>query len=135
MVLLDLEKQDPDKASQKLDKIYLSLVKLYLQENNFIKVKQILSSMELRLEALSNKDAYSYKMMNELANVLVEKGLKDDGLQFYKKSLICLKRRHKNNFMALPETAKILFNMAKVYQIIGNYDEVQKLFYQAVEVW
>lgn len=114
MVLLDLEKKDSDKASSKLDKIYLSLVKLYLQENNFIKVKQILSSMELRLEAISNKDAYSYKLMNELANILVKANLKEDAIAFYKKALICLKRRHKNNFMSLPETAKILFNMAKV---------------------
>ena len=36
--------------------------------------------MELRLEALSNKDAYAYKMMNELANVLINHNLKDDAI-------------------------------------------------------
>lgn len=58
----------------------------------------MINNLEMRLDALSLKDAYAYKMMNELANELLKHEMADDALVFYRKSLICMKRRHKNAF-------------------------------------
>ena len=95
MILLELEKDDT-KYSVKLDKIYLQMVGLYLMQDARGKAKQLLNVLELRLEGLAQKDAYGYKMMNELANTLLQHSLHEEALSFYRKALICMKRRHKN---------------------------------------
>ena len=134
MMLLDLEKTD-SKFSVKLDKIYLQLVSLYLQSDDRGKAKQLLNVLELRLEGLAQKDAYGYKMMNELANTLLEHELAEEALSFYRKALICMKRRHKNQYDQKMETARILQNMAKVLETAGKVAEARTANMQALEVW
>ena len=74
-------------------------------------------------------------MMNELANTLLKHKMKDDALNFYRKSLICMKRRYKNQFGSRSETAKILVNMAQVLEDVCNYGEAITSYQQAMEVW
>lgn len=74
----------------------MALINLYLESSNFKKVRELLNLIELRLDSLSAKDSYAYRMMNELANTLLKHNMRDDALSFYRKSLICMKRRYKN---------------------------------------
>jgi len=53
---------------------------------------------ETRLESMANTDEYAYKMMNELANLLQKHNKNDKAINFYKKALLCMKRKYKNKF-------------------------------------
>lgn len=122
------------KVAKKLDKIYLQLIDLYLELNNVAQCRQALSLLESRLERLSNSHEYSYRMMNELANTLHRHKDMDLALNYYKKALLCMKRRHKNKYLDHSETAKIIINMATVYFIIENFAESLKYHHHAIEV-
>lgn len=90
--------------------------------------------METRLESIANTDEYAYRMMNELANLLQKHKMHDKSILFYKKALLCMKRRHKNRFNQQPETAKILINIASVLYVTNNVKESLKSFMHALEV-
>ena len=90
--------------------------------------------METRLEQLSFSHEYSYRTMNELATILQAHGALKDALNYYKKALICMKRRHKNKYLDFSETSKIIINMAIVYFQLGNLPESLKYHQHAIEV-
>ena len=52
--------------------------------------------------------------MNEIANILRKHELFDLASQFYKKALLCIKRRHKSNYLYQFSTAQILSNLATI---------------------
>ena len=58
---------------------------------------------------------YSYRMLNEVANLLRKHDQLDMAQSYYKKALLCMKRVHKNQYLENWETAKILINVATVY--------------------
>ena len=72
--------------------------------------------------------------MNELANSLHQHQEFERALVYYKKALLCMKRRHKNKYIAQPETAKILINIATVHFVTRNSHEALKYYQHAVEV-
>lgn len=93
-----------------------------------------MQTLESRLESISNTDEYAYRMMNELANLLQKYELHDKSIIYYKKALLCMKRRHKNRFNQQPETAKILINIATVLFATSNIAESLKSYMHALEV-
>ena len=73
-------------------------------------------------------------MMNELANLHRKHEKLDSSLQYYKKSLLCMKRCHKNKYLENYETAKIIINIATVCYLQMNLPDSLKYHYHALEV-
>ncbi len=90
----------------------MQLIEMYLTKNMMVECKKVIHLFEIRMESISNSDDYAYRMMNELGNILQKKDFLDQAIIYYKKALLCMKRRHKNRFSHQPETAKILINIA-----------------------
>lgn len=102
MVLTKLEteqKEDDSKFSMKLDKTYLKLIDLYLETDQEPQRNQIILLIESRLESISTSQEYAYRLMNELANSLHQHRHFELALVYYKKALLCMKRRHKNKYL------------------------------------
>ena len=57
------------------------------------------------MEINSNRDDYSYSMMNEIANTLRRHDNLTLSIDFYKKALVCVKRRHKSDYLSQFSTA------------------------------
>jgi|688.fasta_scaffold921070_1 hypothetical protein len=74
----------------------------------------------------------TFKLMNELANTV----RKHDNLQLavnlYKKAILSLKTRFKNNFMQQRDTSKILINIASTEFIRLNYTEACRYYEHAL---
>lgn len=68
------DKESKEKTSNKLDKVYMSLIDLYLLIGRDRDSKQLLSLLEQRLEKISLSQEYAYRMMNELANLIRDHG-------------------------------------------------------------
>ena len=73
-------------------------------------------------QAAENTD-YPYGIMNEIANILRKHELFDLASQFYKKALLCIKRRHKSDYLLQFSTAQILSNLATVQYLVRNLPE------------
>ena len=58
------------------------------------------------------EDDNSYKILNEMANILRKHNNIELAINAYKKSLLYLKKKHKNNYMHVREPSKILINIA-----------------------
>lgn len=100
MVLATLEKKDgQDKITEKLDKMYLQLADLYLTIEKPVECESVIQILEQRLELVSSEDDYAYGIMNELANILRKHQNLDLSAQFYKKALLCIKRRYKTDYL------------------------------------
>ena len=96
--------------------------------------KQLLSLLEQRLEKISLSQEYAYRMMNELANLIRDHGHYEASLEYYKKALLCMKRRHKNKYVEHWETGKILINIATTHYNLSNLREVLKYYSHALDV-
>ena len=90
--------------------------------------------MEQRLAVQCDSEEYAYRMMNELANVLRSNGQGERSISYYKKALLCVKRRHKINYLSKWETAEILKNIASAYHELGLHQEAGKYANHAHEV-
>ena len=72
--------------------------------------------------------------MNELAIVLHKNNEVDTALKYYKKALLCMKRKHKNKYVIQPETAKIIINIATLYYMQSNIKEAIYYYKHALDV-
>jgi tetratricopeptide (TPR) repeat protein len=72
--------------------------------------------------------------MNELANILRKHENFEVSAQFYKKALLCIKRRFKQDFMKHFETAKVLVNLATVHFLLQNIPEAIKYYQHSLDV-
>ena len=72
--------------------------------------------------------------MNELAITLHQHGKHEGALTYYKKALLCMKRRHKNKYIMEPETAAIIINIATLYYITKDFKESAVYYQHALEV-
>ena len=133
MILTKLEnspkQKDKQKIGGKIEKTYMQLIDLYLQLNKQRHFQQVLTTLEQRLAG-----EYSYRMMNELANLLRKYQSYDLSQVYYKKALLCMKRKHKNLYLENWETGKILINIATVFYLQKNFPESIKYHNHAIEV-
>ena len=74
-------------------------------------------------------------MMNELANLIRDHGHDQASLEYYKKALLCMKRRHKNKYVEHWETGKILINIATTHYNLSNLREALRYYSHAIEVF
>ena len=88
---------------------------LYLQTNKIKECQSVINTLEERLESVSAEDDYAYTIMNELANVLRKHNNYELSAQYYKKALLCVKRRYRQDYLNQFGTAKVLVNLATVH--------------------
>ena len=110
------------------------LIDLYLTTENQADCQSVINQLELRLENASHSSDQSFKAMNELGTILRKHNNLELAAQFYKKSLLCIKRRHKQEFLSQFETSKVLVNLASVYYLLKYVPEALKYFNHALEV-
>lgn len=72
--------------------------------------------------------------MNEVAIIYHENEDLDTALKFYKKALLCMKKRYKNRFQEQKETSKILINIASLYESVSNFPDACKYYHHALDV-
>ena len=96
--------------------------------------QSVIQTMEERLESVAHEDDYAYSIMNELANTLRKHENFELSAQFYKKALLCVKRRYKQDYLNQFGTAKVLVNLATVHYLLKNVPESIKYYKHAIEV-
>ena len=122
------------KVTVKLDQLYHQLVDLYLTIEQPVQCEQIIQTLEDRLEKSSNEDDYAFSIMNELANLLRKHDNLELASQFYKKALLCIKRRYKTDYLNHESTSKVLINIATVSYLLQNIPEALKYYNHAIEI-
>merc|ERR1711935_684444 len=90
---------DQTKISERLDQLYLQLADLYMVVEKQDECQSVLETLEQRLELAAESSDYPYGIMNEIANILRKHESYELASQFYKKSLLCIKRRYKSEYM------------------------------------
>jgi tetratricopeptide (TPR) repeat protein len=119
---------------KKLDELYLVLVNLYLQTEKTDECQSVIQTLEQRLEGIAGENDYAYSVMNELANILRQQENFELAAQFYKKALLCIKRRYKQDYLQQFGTSKVLVNLATVHYLLQNVPESFKYYNHALEV-
>lgn len=119
---------------EQLNRTYLCLVDLYLQlDDGSDSAQQILTQLEIRLEQMMEHQS-TFQIMSELGNTLRKHNQLELAVQLYKKSLLSLKHRFKNNYLQQRETSKIIINIASTEFIRNNLAEAMRYYEHAVLV-
>ena len=71
----------------------------------------MVSLVEGRLEQ-NLEDVFTFKLLNELGNTIRKHDDLPLAIQLYKKSLLSIKMRFKNEYLRMRDTSKILINIA-----------------------
>jgi tetratricopeptide (TPR) repeat protein len=87
----------------------------------------------MRLETVL-EDAYTFKLLNELANVMRKHDRLSTAIQLYKKALLSIKMRFKNDYLSQRDTSKILINIASTEYIRDNLSESLRYYEHALNV-
>ena len=93
----------------------------------------MVSQVETRLQ-IAIEDPITFKLMNELANILRKHDQLDIAVQLYKKALLSLKQRFKNTYLTQRDTSRILINIASTEYMRGNLSESQRYYEHALTV-
>lgn len=62
--------------------------------------QSVMQNLEDRLETMAVYDDYAFGIMNEIANMLRKHENLDLATTYYKKALLCIKRRYKNEYLS-----------------------------------
>mmetsp|Transcript_44885 Transcript_44885/g.59590 ORF Transcript_44885/g.59590 Transcript_44885/m.59590 type:complete len:90 (+) Transcript_44885:725-994(+) len=76
-----------------------------------VEAESLITQAEGRLEQ-NLDDQFTFKLLNELGNTLRKHDDLPMAVQLYKKSLLSIKIRFKNEYLQMRDTAKILINIA-----------------------
>lgn len=80
------------------------------------------------------EDQFTFKLFNELANVVRKHGDFNVAIQLYKKSLLSIKSRFKNGYLKSRDTSKILINIASTEFMRDNLQEALRYYEHALNV-
>ena len=122
------------KMTERLDQLYLELINLYLMVDKPTECQSVMQNLEDRLETMAVYDDYAFGIMNEIANMLRKHENLDLATSYYKKALLCIKRRYKSEYLCQMATSKILINIATVQYLTKNPSEALKYFNHALDV-
>lgn len=139
MILATLESKKDDqndkiKIAEKLDQLYLQLIDLYLTIEKPAEAESVIQLLESRLTMNSSEDDYAFGIMNEMANTLRKHNNLELSNEYYKKALLCIKRRYKTDFKKQLSTSKVLINIATVHYLLENAPEAIKYYNHSIEV-
>lgn len=110
LILVKLEGKDARCAS-KLDTIYVQLAELYLMVDKDAEFSSIVELLEGRLEAITESEDRAYEQMNELGVAMRRLGRHDLASTYFKKALLCIKRRYKSSYKTMEYTQEIAANL------------------------
>jgi putative IMPACT (imprinted ancient) family translation regulator len=100
--------------TEKLNRVYICLVDCYLQLAHIgceDAAQQIVTIVEKRLEQTLEAPS-TFQLLSELGNILRKHDHLQISVQLYKKSLLSLKQRFKNNYLQKRDTSRVLINIA-----------------------
>lgn len=113
--------------------ICLKLIDLYSHVRNDIKADALTSDLLENLENAKNKDD-KYTLYNDLANIQKKNDQHKLAIEIYKKALQTVKQVHRNNYMYLKPTSKILINLADTYTQLENHQSSVRYLEHALNV-
>lgn len=80
------------------------------------------------------EDPPTFSLMNELGNTLRKHNQLELAVQLYKKSLLSLKQRFKNNYLQQRDTSRIIINIASTEFMRSNMAEALRYYQHAIIV-
>ena len=72
-------------------------------------------------------------MLNEVANQLRKNENLELAVVYYRKALLSVKKRYKNEYLNQMSTSKILINIATVQYLLENYPEAIKYYKHSID--
>ena len=111
----------------------MQLINLYMGLERRPEADQLISQAEGRLEQCLD-DLYTFKLMNELGNCLRKHDDLPTAVQLYKKALLSIKIRCKNDYLQMRDTAKILINIASTEFMQDENVESLRYYQHALNV-
>ena len=88
---------------------------------------------EARLEQALDEQ-FTFKLFNELANTLRKHDNLRLAIQIYKKALLSIKTRYKNDYLKMRDTSKILINIASTEFMQDETGESLRYYEHALNV-
>lgn len=128
-----IKEEDRKRIALQLNKLYVQLINLYMGLDRRAEADQLISQAEGRLEQCL-EDLYTFKLMNELGNCLRKHDDLPTAVQLYKKSLLSIKIRCKNDYLQMRDTAKILINIASTEFMQDENVESLRYYQHALNV-
>ena len=125
--------EDRKRITLQLNKLYLQLINLYLATERNPEYSFLIEQVEARLEQ-SLDEQFTFKLFNELANTLRKHDNLQMAIQIYKKSLLSIKTRYKNEYLKMRDTSKILINIASTEFMQDNAAEALRYYEHALNV-
>jgi tetratricopeptide (TPR) repeat protein len=113
--------------------IYLKLIEIYFKSRDDSKADTHVSELLESLESSKNSEE-KYTIFNNLANIQKKYGEHKLSIELYKRALQTVKHVHRNNYMYLKQTCRILINLAEVYVDMENYQNSVKYYEHALNV-
>lgn len=80
------------------------------------------------------EDPPTFSLMIELGNTLRKHNQLELAVQLYKKSLLSLKQRFKNNYLQQRDTSRIIINIASTEFMRSNMAEALRYYQHAIIV-
>ena len=93
----------------------------------------LVEQVEARLEQALDEQ-FTFKLFNELANTLRKHDNLRLAIQIYKKSLLSIKTRFKNEYLKMRDTSKILINIASTEFMQDEPSEALRYYEHALNV-
>ena len=109
------------------------MINIYLTLDKETEAQHLIEEVERRLEDIF-EEPYTFKLLNELANTTRRFNNLQTSIQIYKKALLSIKTRFKNNYMEQPDTSKILINIASTEYMKDNLQEALRYYDHALNV-
>jgi tetratricopeptide (TPR) repeat protein len=72
-------------------------------------------------------------MLNEVANKLRKNENLELSIVYYRKALLSVKQRYKNEYLQQMSTSKILVNIATVQYLLENFPEAIKYYKHSID--
>ena len=126
-----LTPSEKEEVSFMIEKNYIQLIDLYIITDKGLEAQQSIDLLEARLEAKVDSPE-TFKMFNELANVLRKHSNMPLAISVYKKALLSVKARFKNDYLGFRDSSRILINIASTELIQENHVEALKYYQHAL---
>jgi len=128
-----VKEEDRSRIALQLNRVYIQLVNIYLGLERQTEASQLIALAEGRLEQ-NLDDVNTFKLLNELGNALRKHDNLAMAVQLYKKALLSIKIRFKNEYLQMRDTAKIIINIASTEYMRDENVESLRYYRHALSV-
>lgn len=113
--------------------IYLKMIEIYCDLRNDSKADVVITELLEALETSKNTED-KYTFYNDLGNIQKKHGQQKLAIELYKKALQTVKAVHRNDYMYLKQTSRILINLADAYVQLSSHQNAVKYYEHALSV-